>query len=303
MDSSEIDNRYATIDAKLATVLESLPEPPSWFPRLQSLDGRSSDEERLEVYQAIRDSGIIPENAGFYLVSLPVDEISERHAEIALVDLETRLRAIEAAHGLGEDESWETGEAPDEYDDILEQYEQASDEIFAGLLLAHGEEEIAELFRTDRAEYDRRHDEGRQFFFPPDPESDGLPFWLNELFDAIAEGLTPDSLMGPLGFRWLEEEGFWEIDAYPTPVELVGGAADGAVVAPGFTLDLERLRAAFDQIDDLGWNALGWPDGDGPFVWVEGAFQGHSVFLRILAEAPEGEEPGAKLRVPKKGDG
>ena len=106
--------------------------------------------------------------------------------------------------------------------------------------------------------------------------------------------------MGPLGFRWRDEEDFWEIDAYPTLVELIGGAADGAVVTPGFSLDLEQLRLAFEQVEDLGWNALGWPDGDGPFIWIEGVYQGHDVFLRVLAEAPEGEEPRVKLRLPQK---
>jgi hypothetical protein len=109
--------------------------------------------------------------------------------------------------------------------------------------------------------------------------------------------------MGPLALVSREEEGFWEVDVYPTPVELVGGADDGALVSPGFSLALEPLRSSFEQIDESGWNALGWPDDDGPFVWVEGAYQGHEVFLRVLARAPEGEEPGAKLRIMRRDRG
>jgi len=101
--------------------------------------------------------------------------------------------------------------------------------------------------------------------------------------------------MGPLGLRYWEEEGFWEIWVYPTPVELVGGAHDGEVVVPGFRLDLEQLRQEFESVAEFGWNSLGlnWPEG--PHVYVEGVFQGHEVYLQVLAYAPEDEAPGLKL--------
>ena len=108
--------------------------------------------------------------------------------------------------------------------------------------------------------------------------------------------------MGPLAFRYGEEDGFWEVILYPTPVELVGGASDGEVVQPGFTLDLEGLRSAFEQIDALSWNSLGFGDSEGPYVAIEGKVQGHTVYLQILAYAPEDEEPGMKLDCSKGGD-
>src|SRR4051812_37831212 len=98
--------------------------------------------------------------------------------------------------------------------------------------------------------------------------------------------------MGPLRLRYREEDGFWEVWIYPTSVELVGGAHDGAVVLPDFSLDLEQLRSAFDSIRDFGWNALGLNDAEGPYVYVEGAYQGREVYLQVLAQAPEDEKPG-----------
>jgi hypothetical protein len=296
------ENAYprAVIDARLAGLIDALPARPDWYPRWRRLGSGSTDEERLAVYQTIRDSGILPAEAGFYLLSSQVDAISNLDVETSLGPMEERLRDIEVAHGLEEGEIWEPGEAPKEYEALLKQYHDAWDECFATQLDSYGESEIAAVFRTDREEYERRHEAGREFFFGPlaadDPD---LPAWLNSLFEDIGAGLTPEGLMGPLGFRWHEEEGFCEVDAYPTPVEVVGGAADGAVLAPGFSLDLEQLRAVFEEIVDLGWNAFGWPDGEGPFIWVEGTYQGRSIFLRVLSEAPEGEEPGAKFRVPR----
>jgi hypothetical protein len=292
---------YATIDAKLAGLIDTLPARPGWYERWRRLGAESADLERLAVYQTIRDSGVVPEDAGFYLVSRELDVIAEQHAETALAHLEDRLRAIEAAHGLEEDIVWEPGEAPAEYEEVLRHYDQAWDANLAAEHDAHGEHVMAALFRADRDEYTRRSEAGRQFFFGSEPadESDVSDF-LESLFATIAAGLTPESPMGPLGFRWRDEEDFWEIDAYPTLVELIGGAADGAVVTPGFSLDLDHLRRAFEQVEDFGWNAIGWPDGDGPFIWIEGVYQGHDVFLRVLAEAPEGEEPRVKLRLPQK---
>jgi hypothetical protein len=53
--------------------------------------------------------------------------------------------------------------------------------------------------------------------------------------------------MGPLGLRYLVEDAFWEVWIYPTPVELVGGAVDGEVVVPGFTLELFAYVTVADQ--------------------------------------------------------
>jgi hypothetical protein len=80
--------------------------------------------------------------------------------------------------------------------------------------------------------------------------------------------------MGPLGLRYAEEDGFWELTVYPTPVELVGGARDGAVVAPWFSLDLEQLRAAFAPVTALSWNA-----------WVSTSPKGRTSTSRVRSMA------------------
>jgi hypothetical protein len=87
---------------------------------------------------------------------------------------------------------------------------------------------------------------------------------------------------------------------YPTPVELVGGRHDGEVVAPGFTLHLEELRACFQSVADFRWNALGLNYPEGPQVSVEGVFRGREVYLQVLAYAPEGEEPGLKVNATRR---
>ena len=83
---------------------------------------------------------------------------------------------------------------------------------------------------------------------------------------------------------------------YPTPVEVVGGAHDGAVVSPGCTVDLEQLRALFDTVVEFGWNTFGVSDSEGPYVYIEvGQFAGARGLPVRPRRAPEDEEPGLKL--------
>jgi hypothetical protein len=117
------------------------------------------------------------------------------------------------------------------------------------------------------------------------------------LVDAIGECIVADGPLGPIAVRYREEEGCWEIEMYPRPVELVGGAADGALVDPGYSLDLLQLHNVFEAVSDLTWNTCGDLDGEPPYVSAEGMYQGRQVFLRLLAAAPEeDEEPGMKIK-------
>ncbi len=287
---------YSAIDAKLSALLDDRNDRPSWYEAWQRLTLASTEEERLLVYQAIRDSGVLPEDAGFHLVTWAVDQIAERLAEKALRDLDNRIDSIRTAHGLAEDEHWGYGEGPPEYEEVSREYDRASDDLFTQTLETHGEHAIAILFRTDIEAYERRNEAGCEYFHGPirrAPADDAE--WLDMLFDDVGACICADSPIDSLSLHQREEEGFWEVDIFPTAVEVVGGAEDGAVVNPLFSVDLEQLRSAFDHVDDFGWNAFGWPEEDGPFVWIEGAHLGRPLLLRVLAEDPGGGEPPAKL--------
>jgi hypothetical protein len=120
--------------------------------------------------------------------------------------------------------------------------------------------------------------------------------WMTELVEGVAGCMEAHSLMGPLGWRYHEDEELVELVIYPTPVELVGGEHDGTIVIPGFSLDVQALQAVFERVTALDWHAQDvGPNDDGPHISLEGTYQGHAVWLRVLAEAPDDEEPGLKL--------
>lgn len=118
--------------------------------------------------------------------------------------------------------------------------------------------------------------------------------WLNTLLEAVADWMEAHHPMGAMGWRSQEEDEHMELIIYATPVALVGGAHDGTIIVPGFSLDVQALQALFEEVTALQWQAYGFgpDDVEGPHLSLEGTYQGHQVWLRVLAEAPDDEEPG-----------
>lgn len=283
MNAADDNPWHVPVNAKLASILASSGVEPAWYRGWMALRPQSSNDERLAVYQAIRDSGCLPAEAGFYLVSWQIDAMTSEDAETKLRPLEDQIQAIRRAHGINEDDSWPPSQAPAEYEALRREYNAAWEDIFVAKLKACGEREIARLYRSNREEFELRSEAGREFFHgPSQPDISDAPDWLHDLAESVAGHITADSAAGPLRFRWREEDGLWELVMYPRPVELVGGANDGAVVDPGFSLDLEGLRGEFEQVIACSWQSLGFPD-DGPQVSIEGVYRGHEVFVRVLA--------------------
>jgi hypothetical protein len=303
MNQSNEKSPNARIDARLKAVAKSADVQPAWYRALAQLTPSSTDEERLAVYQRIRKEGALPDEASFFLVATLIDDIATNNADKALGGYEDRLKTIESEYRLTEGSIWPSGTAPDGYEELRRQYHRAWDNVFADKLEQLGEPEMAQLFREDSARFGNLTDLGRQYFFGPESSAENEPvIWLHQLVDDVARCITADSPMGPLGYGGSEEDGVWEIDIYPVLVELIGGAVDGEIVAPDFSLDLEALRILFDQVDGFEWQAIGLTYPEGSRVSIEGLYHGHEVILQVLACAPADEEPGMKLDTkPKRG--
>jgi hypothetical protein len=255
MKARDNDPLHAPINAKLAEAVAAQSPPPPWLDAWAALGPESSEEARLAVYQAVRDSGCLPDEAGFYLVSWQIDAMTSLDAETSLGYLDEKMEAIEQAHGLDEDEFWPPGKAPREHEELGQQYQAEWDQMYVAKLDEFGEHEIARQYRTDPKGFHRQSEAGRVFFHGPgEPEDSDVPAWVHELAETVAGNMTSMSGPGPIGFLYREEDGFGELAVYPKSVELVGGAEDGEIVAPGFSLDLEELRAEFERIDTCSPN-------------------------------------------------
>ncbi|MEK6233632.1 MAG: hypothetical protein N2C14_02885 [Planctomycetales bacterium] len=73
---------YAVINAKLTEIIASLPSMPDWRDAWMRLRTNTPEEERPRVYQTVRDSGCLPDNAGFHLVTWQIDSMTNEFAEV-----------------------------------------------------------------------------------------------------------------------------------------------------------------------------------------------------------------------------
>ena len=286
---------YAAINATLAEIATGCPSPPSWLEAWSRLSVQATDTERLAVYREVRAAGSVPEEAGFFLVAWLLDKMTDAHVEVGLRESDERLEAVRQKYGLEEDTPADS-DAPAEYREAMRQSHDAWDLLYLQTLSEFCELEMVRLFETDRKQFDRILEVGRQFFHGKEDEADAEDDdWLDELGEALVGCVEAEGPLGPLGLRSWEEDGMWEVWVYPKPVELVGGRHDGKIVEPRFSLDLQQLREVFDSIAAFGWQALGlnWPQG--PHIYAEGVFRGREVYLQVLAYAPDDEEPGLKV--------
>jgi hypothetical protein len=135
---------YGRVDDKLKAIARQTSEPASWKTLVEGLSDQMKAEERMRVYQAVRDARVVPEDAGFVLIGLMMEWLSADPA------YSTMPRTDDAG-----EEAWD----------------QAFDALIASLLRRFGENAMADLYEQNHLEYDRRYERGRQFFFgPPDEE-------------------------------------------------------------------------------------------------------------------------------------
>jgi hypothetical protein len=285
--------------SRLQEMAEAMVPPPSWYGAALSLTQFSSLEERLDVYQDIRRSGDLPEEASIFLVTFLIDDISDVEPDETDDEYGNRMRAIEEQYGLTPGGIWPSGAAPAGYEELLRQSHQAMREFLACNLERFGEPEMARLCRDDPERFQELLDAGRRYFLGKKSDAENVPGMLPHFLACAIAGCMEAEYpipSGPLGYRYDEGDGLLLImDLYPTPVELIGGVTDGEVLAPVFSLDVEKLRGVFDSIDTLSWQSSGLPDAEDAHIFVIGDYRRRVVMLHILANAPKDEKPGMKL--------
>jgi hypothetical protein len=175
MSTSDDDFLLAAVNVKLTAIAEALPTPPSWFGDWMRLGPESTGEERLAVYQSIRDSGCLPDEAGFCLVSWCVEGMADLEAETSLRNLHDRMEAIEQAYESDKGENWPNDQVPEGYDELSRQFEDAWNTIFVRKLEASGEQQMADLCSAAPEQFDRCYEIGLQYLLEPVKAGKAIP--------------------------------------------------------------------------------------------------------------------------------
>ena len=125
------------------------------------------------------------------------------------------------------------------------------------------------------------------------------PLWVKQLANQVALTLQPVEVMSPLGCHFLQEGDHWEITLFASATEIVGGEQDGEQRASRFIVDVLAIQRLFDRVEGMEWQPLriGAQDEAGAHLSVHGLFEGHSVWLRVLARPPKRFVAGRQARV------
>lgn len=127
------------------------------------------------------------------------------------------------------------------------------------------------------------------------------PAWIEKLANEVAAEMSAMDLLAPIGCHHYYNKALrcWEISVFASRTETIGGEKDGQRLPSQFVLDLQALQDVLSSVVAFHWQALpaGPDDEVGAHISIEGTYDGHTVWLRILAAAPERFECGRRVLV------
>ena len=125
--------------------------------------GDQDPVEFVGLMQEVRSARILSDHIEFFLLVLGLEGVSDgRISEVDERDFTERFEALQEEYGIDEgDEDFHIDDAPVEYKALNREYVAMTERIFAAVCREFGEARIAELYEQDRAEFDRRREEGR----------------------------------------------------------------------------------------------------------------------------------------------
>ncbi len=122
------------------------------------------------------------------------------------------------------------------------------------------------------------------------------PVWLNHLITHVTCAIVDHDCHAPVGCHFYQNPGTaeWEISAFVSSTEVVGGPMDGTEVNPPVQLDISSVIDLFDDRPTIHWQSdpVAADDELAQHVSFQGAINENRVWLRILRGAPEGTGPG-----------
>jgi hypothetical protein len=135
--------QFGVVDTKLKAIARTHPEAGEWKGLIERLSDTTTGEDRLKAYKALREANVIPDEAGEFLISWAIQWMPPESGRSAPTEPE------------------------DDFDE--EAASQELDKETLAQLRKFGMNDLAEMFVSNRLEFDRRHERGRQFFYgPPD---------------------------------------------------------------------------------------------------------------------------------------
>ncbi|WP_437186242.1 hypothetical protein SH668x_003389 [Planctomicrobium sp. SH668] len=117
----------------------------------------------------------------------------------------------------------------------------------------------------------------------------GQPNWLKEFVDGICNCIYGADDLPPIGCHYAFEDDAWEITVFVSATEVVGGQFDGSRKFTPFAVDVVELVQMFHVVENTAWQPHPMSEDDElrSHLSVDGYYEGHKIWLRVLAETPE----------------
>ena len=135
---------------------------------------RLTPAETLELGLAIYDAGRVSADEALCYMRVMLSHEADDRNQAVYNEFADRFQALCAKHGLGTDDDWAPGEGPEEYEALRREFDAACDQVECEVLREHADrtghplvQEAADLFASDRTEFERRFEVGRQSLFGP----------------------------------------------------------------------------------------------------------------------------------------
>ena len=183
----------------LSKLLDSVPDEMT-YDRARGLFDKlhEATEENLRRWQGWRDRGLVRPEVAFYVLAY-ILEMMEQETSEPLYDMEPRKGlykkwdAIKKREGLEEDEDFLEGDEPKDLLAVMKKLDQLADALYTGLMRKYGEDEMAELWLHNKAEYDRRREAGKEMLYA-EPEIARASEYLNELHKKVQADMEKEQL-------------------------------------------------------------------------------------------------------------
>lgn len=135
-----------------------------WEAPMTKLSEDTPWEERIALFQELQNEKALPENATYFLIAWAIESYAEEQID-ALYEstYAQRFEKIRGAHGLKEDEEWEPGTGPAEYEELDKEFSAAADVIARTAYQHFCEDSILELIENDPDTATAKYEEGQKY--------------------------------------------------------------------------------------------------------------------------------------------
>lgn len=135
-----------------------------WEAQITDLSEDTPWEERIALFQELQNEKALPENATYFLIAWAIESYAEEQID-TLYELSyaSRFDKIRCAHGLKEDEEWEPGTGPAEYEELDKEFSATADVIARTAYQHFCEDNILDLIENDPDTATAKYEEGQKY--------------------------------------------------------------------------------------------------------------------------------------------